>query len=140
MSKKIYFWKIKAKETLSLHTQARTCICRFDACVRRQWPTYTTRVPKTYGRKFFLHLMLRFGMNPTSSESRSKPLFFNYIKPYMVYFKNTEKILRENLRFARNSESKREFFHKTSSSQFSFDWDLFWSWSFEFKITNHFFI
>ena len=24
------------------------------------------------------------------SGSHSKPLFFNYIKPYMVYFKNTE--------------------------------------------------
>ena len=30
----------------------------------------------------------------------------------MVYFKDTQKILRENLRFIRNSESKREFFTK----------------------------
>ena len=30
----------------------------------------------------------------------------------MVYFKDTQKILRENLRFIRNSESKREFFIK----------------------------
>ena len=36
--------------------------------------------------KFFA-LKLRFGMNPTSSRSRSKFPFFNYIKPYMVYFK-----------------------------------------------------
>ena len=51
-------------------------------------------------------------MNLTLSKNRSKPPFFNYIKPYIVYFKNTEKILRENLRFTRNSESKRKFFTK----------------------------
>ena len=51
-------------------------------------------------------------MNPISSRSFSKPLFFNYIKPYMVHFKNTQKILRENTRFTGNSESKREFFTK----------------------------
>ena len=41
-----------------------------------------------------------------------KPPFFNYIKPYKIYFENTEKILRENLRFIRNSGSKRELFTK----------------------------
>ena len=51
-------------------------------------------------------------MNPTSSGSRSKPLFFNYIKPYIVPFQDTQKILRENLRFTRNSESKKELFIK----------------------------
>ena len=51
-------------------------------------------------------------MNPTSSGSRSKPLFFNYIKPYMVPFQDTQKILGENLRFTRNSESKKELFTK----------------------------
>ena len=51
-------------------------------------------------------------MNPTSSGSHSKLPFFNYIKPYMVYLKNTQKILRENLRSTRNSESKRDFFTK----------------------------
>ena len=30
----------------------------------------------------------------------------------MVYFKDTQKILKENLRFIRNSESKGEFFTK----------------------------
>ena len=49
-------------------------------------------------------------MNPTLLGSHSKPPFFNYLKPYMVYFKNTQKIPRENLRFTRNSESKKEFF------------------------------
>ena len=69
--------------------------------------------------------MLRFGTNPTLFGRHYKPLFFNYIKPYMIYFKKMQKICRENLRFTRNSESKRKFFHKTSSRQFSFDWDLF---------------
>ena len=60
----------------------------------------------------FFELMLRFGMNSTSSRSRSKPLFSHYIKPYMTPFQNTQKILRENLRFTRNSESNGEFFTK----------------------------
>ena len=60
----------------------------------------------------FSTLMLRFGMNFTSSGSLSKPLFSHYIKPYMAPFQNTQKILRENLRFTRNSESNREFFTK----------------------------
>ena len=51
-------------------------------------------------------------MNPTSSRSRSKPPFFNYIKSYIIYFKNTQKMLRESVRFNRNSESKRDFFTK----------------------------
>ena len=51
-------------------------------------------------------------MNPTSFGSHSKTLFFNYIKPYMVPFQNTQKILWENLRFTRNSELKRESFTK----------------------------
>ena len=46
-------------------------------------------------------------MNPTSSGSRSKPPFSHYKKPYMVLFKNTQKIVRENLKFTRNIESKR---------------------------------
>ena len=57
-------------------------------------------------------------MNPTSSGSRFKPQIFNYIKLYMVYFKNTQKILRENLRFPRNNESKMEFFTKHSQVNF----------------------
>ena len=48
-------------------------------------------------------------MNFTSSVSYSKPPFFNYIKSYMVYFKDTQKILKEDLSFIRNSELKREF-------------------------------
>ena len=53
-------------------------------------------------------------MNLTSFGSHFKPPFFNNINPYMVYFESTQKILRENTRFIRNSESKREFFTKHS--------------------------
>ena len=48
-------------------------------------------------------------MNPISSKSHSKPLFSHYIKPYMAHFQNIQKILKENLRFTRNSGSKRYF-------------------------------
>ena len=53
--------------------------------------------------------MLRFRMNLISSKSHSKPLFSHYIKPYMAPFQNIQKILNENLRFTRNSGSKRDF-------------------------------
>ena len=84
---------------------------RSGACVYKHRLTHAARVPKTMKDKFSV-LMLWFGMNPTSSGSRSKLPFSYYIKPYMVPFQNTQKVLRENLRFTRNSESKREFFTK----------------------------
>ena len=52
----------------------------------------------------FSALKLRIKMNLTSPGNHSKPQFFNNIKPYMVYFKNIQKILRENIKFNRNSE------------------------------------
>ena len=61
------------------------------------------RVPKTMKDKFST-LKLRFGMNPTSFGSRSKPPFSQYKKPYMIHFQNTQKILWDNLRFTRSSE------------------------------------
>ena len=83
------------------------------------------RVPKTMKGKFFCikaevwngsqsfsALKLRFGMNPTTFGSHSKPLVSQYRMPYMIHSQNTQKILRENLRFTRNNESKREFFTK----------------------------
>ena len=69
------------------------------------------RVLETMKGKFSA-LKLRFGMNLTSSGSRSKPLFSQYKKPYMVHFQETQKILRENLRFTRNNKPKMEFFTK----------------------------
>ena len=49
----------------------------------------------------FSTIMGRFGMNPTSSVSHSKPHFFNYKKPYMVDFQNTQKSHEKSLRFTR---------------------------------------
>ena len=91
--------------------QARTYIHWSSACIRKHGLAHATRVLEIYERKFFT-LILRFGTNPTLSRSCSKPLFSHYIKPYMAPFQNTQKILRENLRFTSNSESKREFFTK----------------------------
>ena len=71
-------------------------------------------------------------MNPTSFGSHSKPLFSNYIKPYIVVFHNTQKILRENIRFTRNSESKREFFSQNILKSIFSDWGLFLALIFEF--------
>ena len=43
-------------------------------------------------------------------------------------------ILEENTQGSlENRESKMEFFHKTLSSQYFFDWNLFWFWSLSFK-------
>ena len=53
-------------------------------------------------------------MNLILFGSHPKPPFFNYKKSYMVHFQNTQKLLRENTRFTRNSESKREFSTKHS--------------------------
>ena len=48
-------------------------------------------------------------MNPTSFRNHSKPPFSDYKKSYMVPFQKTQNNLRENTRFTRNSESKKEF-------------------------------
>ena len=80
--------------------------------------------------KFFV-LILRFGKNPTSCRSHSKPLFSRYIKPYMHLFKT---ILKENLRFTRNSESKREFFTKYFQVNFIVIETFSWSLSLSFEV------
>ena len=69
------------------------------------------RVLKTTKGKFSA-FKTWFGTNPTKFGSCSKPLFSDYKKPYVVPFQNTQKIRRENKRFTKNSESKREFFKK----------------------------
>ena len=43
----------------------------------------------------FSALMLRIGMNPTSSESYSNLLFSHCIKSYITHFQNAQKILRK---------------------------------------------
>ena len=67
------------------------------------------KVPKTMKDKFF-YIKDWFGMNPTSSGSRSKPLFSDYKKSYMVPFQRTQNSEEKYTRFTRNSELKREFF------------------------------
>ena len=88
-----------------------------SAYICRHRPSHVARVSETYEGKFST-LMLRFGMNPTSSGRHSKPLFSHYIKSYMAPFQNTQKILKENIRFIGNSESKREFFIKHPQVKF----------------------
>ena len=82
-----------------------------STCTHRHDPRHVWQIPKTKQGKFST-LMLRFGTNPTSSGSYSKPLFSNYKWPYMVYFQNAQKFHMKILRFTSNSESKREFFTK----------------------------
>ena len=57
-------------------------------------------------------------MNLTSSRSRSKPHFFNYKKPYMVHFQNTQKSHREKPKIHKKKVNKKGGFHKTPSSHF----------------------
>ena len=68
------------------------------------------KVPETMKGRFSA-FKTRFGMNPTLFGRNSKPLFSNYKNPYMVHFRNTQKIKREITRFTKNRESK-EFFKK----------------------------
>ena len=117
------FWKRKTTETLghaytytrmcthahALHAHASCMRTHTRACVHMH---AHARVLETMKGKF-LEFKIWFGTNPTLSGSHSKPLFYNYKKPYMVPFQDTEKIRRGNTRFTRNSESK-EFFTKYS--------------------------
>ena len=57
----------------------------------------------------FSAFMLRFGMNLTSSEDRSKPILSHYKKPYMVYFQNTQKSRGKILRFTKNINQRGSF-------------------------------
>ena len=105
----------KLRACVRIHAYAYVCSRPMYTCFMHVY-TYTgmcmhAKVPKTMKGKFSA-LKLRFGTNPTSFGSRSKPLFSQYKKRYIVSFQNIQKILRENLRFTRNSESKREFFTK----------------------------
>ena len=98
------------RECVRKHAYAYSCFRLVYSCVCL---CTHAKVPETMKDKFYA-LKLRFRMNLTSSRSRSKPLFFffQYKKLYMVHFQNTQKILRENIKFTRISKSKREFFTK----------------------------
>ena len=82
--------------------------------------------------------MLRFETNPTMSGRHSKPLFSHYIKSYMAHFQKAQKILRENLRSSRNSESKMEFFTKHPRVNFTLIGTFFGLDPLVLKFTIHF--
>ena len=81
-----------------MRTRTRACVCMLG--FQKLW------------KASFSALNMRFRMNHTSFGSHSKPLFSHYIMPYMVAFQNSQKLLKENIRFTRNSESMMEFFIK----------------------------
>ena len=67
----------------ALYLDTRMCMHAPDLRTQALCMRMHARVLETMKDKFFT-LKLRFGMNPTSSDSRSKPSFFQYKKPYMV--------------------------------------------------------
>ena len=100
---------------IPVHAYAHTCSCSACACFMYGY-TYTgmrthVKVPETMKCKF-LTFKTWFWNESHIVWELFQPLFSNYKKPYMVHFQNTHKILWENTRFTRNSESKREFFTK----------------------------
>ena len=114
------------------HGNPRACMCTHTqdlhahaSCIRTHTWAYVRILgfQKLWKTSFF-ELKFSFGTNPTAFRSRSKTPFSDYKKPYMVPFWKTQKILKENTRFTKNSESKREIFHKTSSSQYFSNWGL----------------
>ena len=126
------------------HENPRICVRRHEyayTCSKSAY-AYTSmcmhaRVLETMKDKFFA-LKMRFGMNPTSFRRHSKPLFSHYIKPYIVSFQKIQKILRENLRFTRNSKSNREFFKKHPQVNFLLIGTLFGLDLRVLKFTNQF--
>ena len=91
----------------------RIYVRRFDVYVCIYVPAYAARVLKAMKDKFF-YIKVNVWNESHIIWEPFQTQIFNYIEPYMVYFKNTQKILRENLRFPRNNESKMEFFTKHS--------------------------
>ena len=71
------FLENKAKEALGMCTQESTYMRSHNACARRHNPVCACRVQETK-QGMFSALILRFGTNPTSSKSCSKPLFSQY--------------------------------------------------------------
>ena len=73
------------------------------------------RVAKTMKDKFFSIKAEVWDEFHIVWELFQTPIFSLYKVMNGTFSKHTQKIIRENIRFTRNSESK-EFFHKTSSS------------------------
>ena len=59
------------------------------ACLMHTYAYTGLRTHAKVMKGSFSALSVRFGMNPTSFGSHSKPPFFNYINPYIVAFQNT---------------------------------------------------
>ena len=72
--KEINFWKIRPKDILAVRTHESACISGFLHAYVGLILCVHSDFQKVIQGKFF-PLMLRFEMNPTSSENRSKPLF-----------------------------------------------------------------
>ena len=85
--------------------------CMFHAYVHIHRHAYTSYGFRNYKRQVF-YIKVWFWNESHIVQSRFKSPFSNYKMPYMVPFQKTQKILRENTRFTRNSESKKEFFTK----------------------------
>ena len=94
-----------------MRTYTRIYVRRFDVYVYIYVPAYAARVLEAMKDKFF-YIKVKVWNESHIIWEPFQTQIFNYIKPYMVYFKNTQKILRENLRFPKNNESKMEFFTK----------------------------
>ena len=109
-----------------MRTHTHVCVCRHGlAYVARVLGSYETQLglQRAMKDKFFA-LKLRFGMNLTSSGSHSKPLFFNYIKPYMVYFKGQRKSK------GKTQDSLEIVNQRVSFLQNIFKSIFFWLWHF----------
>ena len=110
-----------------IHAYVHACPSSVYACIMH---TYTRECIQMLGfqklwKTNFFALKFGFRINPTSFRSRSKPLFYNYKKSYMELFQNTQKILKDNTRFTRNSELKREFFTKHHQVNIFLIWAFF---------------
>ena len=98
-----------------IHVYAYVCSSSACACFMHAYAYMGMRMHATVletTKDKFSAFKTWFGTNPTSFGSHSKPLFSDYKKPYMVLFQNTQKIRRENTRFTKNNELKKEFFKK----------------------------
>ena len=78
-------------------------------------------------------------MNPALFGSCFKPHFFHYMKPYMIHFQDGEN-LKGKPKIHEKIVNEKCVFHKTPSSHFLSDSDLFCSNPLSLKFSNHVFI
>ena len=126
-------------KTLGLHMHTRVCVRRLDICVCIHEPVYAARVSKTMKNKFFWIKADVWNKSHIVWEPFQTPIFQLYKALHGIFQRATEKrIWIENIRFKRNSESKREF--STKHPQVNIFWlrhfSSFYLWV--LKSTNHF--